>query len=108
MMMMKMRKRKRDCGDVINVMKRVEKTSFDVLVSLLIEVVTKDQRDQKKGSRRGIVSRIFNKKNQEVDVDELKKLRETEHEIEETEKELECVYKKLLKTRVSFLNMLTL
>ncbi|KAG7587229.1 hypothetical protein ISN45_Aa02g024520 [Arabidopsis thaliana x Arabidopsis arenosa] len=104
----KMRKKKRDCGDVINVMKRVEKTSFDVLVSLLIQVVTKDQRDDKKRSRRGIVSRVFKKKNQEVDADELKKLRETEHEIEETERELECVYKKLLKTRVTFLNMLTL
>lgn len=102
------KKKKRDCGDVINVMKRVEKTSFDVLVSLLIEVVTTSQSDHKQRSRKGIVSRIFNRKNQEVDVEELKKLRETEHEIEETERELECVYKKLLKTRVSFLNMLTL
>ncbi|KAL1190053.1 hypothetical protein V5N11_033357 [Cardamine amara subsp. amara] len=100
-------KKKRDCGGDINVMKRVEETSFDVLVSLLIEVVKTNQRDHKQRSRRGIVSRIFNKKNQEVDTEELKKLRETEQEIEETERELECVYKKLVKTRVSLLNMLT-
>lgn len=109
----KMKKRKKkDCGDDINVMIKVKETSFNVLVSLLIEVVTIDQSDHKQISTSGGVgtlSRIFNKRNQEVvDVEELKKLRETEHKIEETERELECAYKKLLKTRVSLLNMLTL
>lgn len=102
------KKKKRDCGDDINVMKRVEETSFDLLVSLLIEVVTTNQSDHKQRWIRGIVSRIFNRKNQEVDTEELTKLRETEQWIEETERDLECVYRKLVKTRVSLLNMLTL
>ncbi|KAG2254450.1 hypothetical protein Bca4012_058035 [Brassica carinata] len=108
---MKNKKKKKDCGGAINVMKKVKETSFDVLVSLLMEVVTTNHRHHKKLSRsgsRGIISRMFNKKNQEVEGDELKKLRETEQMIEATEGELECVYKKLLKTRVSLLNMLTL
>ncbi|KAF2595220.1 hypothetical protein F2Q70_00045516 [Brassica cretica] len=103
-------KKKKDCGGAINVMKKVKETSFDVLVSLLMEVVTMNHSNHKKLSRsgsRGIISRMFNKKNQEVEGDELKKLRETEQMIEATEGELECVYKKLLKTRVSLLNMLT-
>ncbi|KAJ0255922.1 T235 protein [Hirschfeldia incana] len=104
-------KKKKDCVGAINVMKKVKETSFDVLVSLLMEVVTMNHSHHKKLSRsgsRGIISRMFNKKNQEVEGDELKKLRETEQMIEATEGELECVYKKLLKTRVSLLNMLTL
>ncbi|CAA7042538.1 unnamed protein product [Microthlaspi erraticum] len=109
---MKKKRKKKDCGDDTNVMKKVKETSFNVLVSLLVEVVTINVRDHKERSRSGgigTLSRMFNKKNQEVvDARELKKLRETEHKVEETERELECVYKKLLKTRVSLLNMLTL
>lgn len=108
---MKNKKKKKDCGGAINVMKKVKETSFDVLVSLLMEVVTMNHSHHKKLSRngsRGIISRMFNKKNQEVEGDELKKLRETEQMLEATEGELECVYKKLLKTRVCLLNMLTL
>ncbi|KAF3525526.1 hypothetical protein F2Q69_00051709 [Brassica cretica] len=105
---MKNKKKKKDCGGAINVMKKVKETSFDVLVSLLMEVVTMNHKQISRSSCRGIISRIFNKKNQEAEGDELKKLRETEQMIEATEGELECVYKKLLKTRVSLLNMLTL
>lgn len=105
------KKKKRDCGDDINVMKKVEEASFNVLVSLMVEVVTNNQSNHKQRSRSGgigIFPRMFDKKNQEVDAEEMKKLRETEHKIEETERDLECVYKKLLMTRVSLLNMLTL
>ncbi|KAG2254612.1 hypothetical protein Bca4012_102055 [Brassica carinata] len=105
---MKNKKKKKDCGGAINVMKKVKETSFDVLVSLLMEVVTMNHKQISRSGCRGIMSRIFNKKNQEAEGDELKKLRETEQMIEATEGELECVYKKLLKTRVSLLNMLTL
>ncbi|CAH8330318.1 unnamed protein product [Eruca vesicaria subsp. sativa] len=101
-------KKKKDCGGAINVMKKVKETSFDVLVSLLMEVVTANHKQISRSGCRGIMSRMFNKKNQEVEGGELKKLRETEIMIEATEGELECVYKKLLKTRVSLLNMLTL
>ncbi|KAF8106835.1 hypothetical protein N665_0130s0010 [Sinapis alba] len=101
------KKKKKDCGGAINVMKKVKETSFDVLVSLLMEVVTTNHKQISRSGCRGIMSRMFNKKNQEVEGDELKKLRETEQMIEATEGELECVYKKLLKTRVSLLNMLT-
>ncbi|KFK34461.1 hypothetical protein AALP_AA5G148500 [Arabis alpina] len=104
---LKKKKKKRDYGDDFNGMKKVEEASFNVLVSLLVEVVTNHQSDHKQRGV-GVFSRMFSKKNQEVDVEELKKLRETENKIEETEKELECVYKKLLKTRVSLLNMLNL
>ena len=104
---MKINKKKKDCGGAINVMKKVKETSFDVLVSLLMEVVTMNHKQISRSGCRGIMSRMFNKKNQEVEGDELKKLRETEKMIESTEGELECVYKKLLKTRVSLLNMLT-
>ncbi|CAN6935983.1 unnamed protein product [Brassica oleracea] len=115
---MKNKKKKKDCGGAINVMKKVKETSFDVLVSSLQEnsgilrekivVVTMNHKQISRSGCRGIMSRIFNKKNQEAEGDELKKLRETEQMIEATEGELECVYKKLLKTRVSLLNMLTL
>ncbi|ESQ27506.1 hypothetical protein EUTSA_v10019774mg [Eutrema salsugineum] len=90
---MKRKKTKKgDFGDGINVMKKVEETSFTVLVSLLIEVVTTNKSIHNQRSRSGgigIFSRVFKQK------------------IEETERELECVYKKLLETRVSLLNMLT-
>lgn len=36
---MKINKKKKDCGGVINVMKKVKEMSFDVFVFLLMEVV---------------------------------------------------------------------
>ncbi|KAG2254454.1 hypothetical protein Bca52824_084590 [Brassica carinata] len=86
---MKNKKKKKDCGGAINVMKKVKETSFDVLVSLLMEVVTMNHKQISRSGCRGIMSRIFNKKNQEAEGDELKKLRETEQMIEATEGELE-------------------
>ncbi|XP_010536453.1 PREDICTED: uncharacterized protein LOC104811458 [Tarenaya hassleriana] len=106
-----------------NVLRQVEESSFEVISSLLIT--------SKARSGRGFVSKMFRPKKVEcieaktdeiglsedelermkrgnISVaEELQRLKETEMGIEEVERGLEGVYKKLVRTRVSLLNILT-